>query len=403
MRVGLLGHGFVEWAGGVDFARGLASSLLEADSTIELHAIVPSRRPGPGAEQMLRRAYRSARRWVGRASAPATPLDPRRVAEFATPDGHALALHPVDDGAPALAALGRRLALDVLLPSISALPSSVGMPWVGYLYDFQHRHLPHLFAPADRQMRDKAFSAVLEQARAVVVNSRAVADDARRFHPQARAKLFALPFNAAPQPGWLDCDDEVVQRLGLSDPYFIVCNQFWQHKDHRTAFEAFARLVASHSRLTLICTGPTIDHRAPGYFEALQCSLTELGIAERVNILGLVPKREQIALLKGALALVQPTMFEGGPGGGAVYDALALGVRCLVSDIAVNRELDDRNVAFFPLGDAAALATLMDSIARGPAHEAPDRVSLQQRGRARRAACGVQLLAAIEHARSADR
>ena len=77
-------------------------------------------------------------------------------------------------------------------------------------------------------------------------------------------------------------------------------------------------------------------------------------------ILGLIPKRDQIELLKGAVALIQPTLFEGGPGGGAAYDAIGLDVSVILSDIPVNLEIDCGQVAFFPAGDAEALSVLMD-------------------------------------------
>ena len=42
--------------------------------------------------------------------------------------------------------------------------------------------------------------------------------------------------------------------------YFIVCNQFWIHKDHATAFRAFARSPgAAASRVTIVLFAPGPD------------------------------------------------------------------------------------------------------------------------------------------------
>jgi glycosyltransferase involved in cell wall biosynthesis len=78
-------------------------------------------------------------------------------------------------------------------------------------------------------------------------------------------------------------------------------------------------------------------------------------------LLGLLPKAEQLALLRGSLGLIQPTRFEGGPGGGSVREAMALGTRILISDIPVNREIpsDLGWLRYFPPGDADRLAVLM--------------------------------------------
>ena len=87
------------------------------------------------------------------------------------------------------------------------------------------------------------------------------------------------------------------------------------------------------------------------YSSATSASFEKAGIKDRVQILGLIPKRDQIELLKHSCALIQPTLFEGGPGGGAVYEAFSLRVPAIVSDIPINRELpaDDLH-HFFPGG-----------------------------------------------------
>ena len=58
---------------------------------------------------------------------------------------------------------------------------------------------------------------------------------------------------------------------------------------------------------------------------------------------------------------MQPTLFEGGPGGGSVYDAIALGVPSIVSDIPINREIVSKftDVQFFKPKDSKSLSELM--------------------------------------------
>ncbi len=66
--------------------------------------------------------------------------------------------------------------------------------------------------------------------------------------------------------------------------------------------------------------------------------------------------------MRRAIALLQPTLFEGGPGGGAVADALALGVRCIVSDIETNLEIENEKVSFFHTGSPNSLAEEMMTV-----------------------------------------
>lgn len=398
MRIGILCQGFADWGGGIDFLRMVVSSLHHSNDALELHMLVPTRGPRLTAMRVLRHTFRSAKAAIGRASVVPPRPDARHLTDLANSAEQLIAVHEIDVGTSAIVRAARRLSLDVLIPAFTPLPSDFPTPWVGYVYDFQHRYFPQLFTLADCAQRDKHFSEMLENASAVIVNARTVAADIARFHPDAQAKVFALPFSAAPQAAWLVTRPSPARKYGVERPYFIICNQFWKHKDHATAFAAFAQIAATHPNIDLVCTGATGDYRDPDYFSALQRSLSRDHLSHRVHILGMVSKADQITLLKEAIALIQPTLFEGGPGGGAVYDAVSLGVRCVVSDIKVNCELLEPGISFFPAGNVSALAAQMSATVELPFAIEHRAELLLQRGKARRAACGAQILAAIEYA-----
>ena len=395
-RLGILGHTFVNWAGGLDFVRTVASSLQASGQPLELHLLLPI--DGPWFRTRMRlRAWRDGFKSSPVAAQPSRATLDAAVASF----GPGIVVHGIDLGARALRNKFRELNLDAMLPALKPLPVGPEMPWVGYVYDFQHRHLPQLFKPRQIARRERSFVEMLARAKCVIVNARAVADDIRRFIPQARAEVFALPFCPQPDPAWFDLPAPPLERLGIDagQPYFIVCNQFWQHKDHATAWRAFAELQRTHPEVHLVCTGDTSDFRDMNYFPLLMAMAEQLGIKARLHVLGLVPKREQIALLHGARALIQPTLSEGGPGGGAAYDAVSLGVPALLSDIAVNREISDAGVQFFRVGDASDLAAKMRAALDQPAPRRPEPAALISLGHERRAACGRVLLQAVAAAR----
>ncbi len=313
-------------------------------------------------------------------------------------------LHAIDLGAASLASTSKRLGLDVLLPSMQPLPASVGVPWIGYLFDFQHRHLPHFFSPAERANRDAAFERMLREARCVIVNAQDVARDVRLFYPGSTSRLFALPFSTAPGKDWFDQDPAATaMRYGVTHPYFIICNQFWKHKDHATAFKAFVEVAQRYPRVSLVCTGATNDYRYPGHFEELMSNAQRAGFVDRIHVLGLIPKLDQVALIRGSIALIQPTLFEGGPGGGAVYDSVSLGAPSIVSDIAVNREISEPTVTYFKASDPGSLAEAMDVALRRPATHNADPAELFRQGHERRIQCGRYLREAIDFAMSAKR
>jgi glycosyltransferase involved in cell wall biosynthesis len=399
-RIGILASGFLEWAGGVDFLYSVVDSIRAADEPADMHLLVVE----PSARTRVGRLWQVAcARWASPHMIRGEPKPPDGCEDLARLCG---SVHRVRRGRCFLNAVIEGLGLEVLIPSLEVLPRGLRCPWIGYLYDFQHRQLPGLFGKTERRARDRHFASMMARADAVVVNSRDTANEGRRAYPAHAAKLHSLPFNASPRDPWFDDPvrpphSVVSGTRGL--PFFMVSNQFWMHKDHATAFRAFARVAALHPGVRLVCTGETSDYRRPSHFADMRRLLDDLGVADRVSITGLLPKSEQIALLRTCVALLQPTRSEGGPGGGAVYDAVALGVRSIVSDIPVNRELStEPTVTLFPVGDADALAARMADALRRPATP-PEAADLRALGLSRRAACGRVLLDLVAEVRAAPR
>ena len=259
-----------------------------------------------------------------------------------------------------LAAAAADLELDAVFLAMRLPKPRPACALIGYVPDYQHKHLPYLFSNKEASDRDKIFGQLVMASDAMIMNARSVAEDMSRFTSKSPAALHAMPFAPNLNPEWLQDRPELLASYAIDGPYFIVCNQFWMHKDHATAFRAFAEFTKRRPDVSLICTGGTNDYRDPSYFVKLEAEAARLGLRPRVRFLGHIPKRDQIELLKHAVALLQPTLFEGGPGGGSTYEAVALGQRVLLSDLPVNHEIDSGDVRFFPCGDHVALAKLMN-------------------------------------------
>jgi glycosyltransferase involved in cell wall biosynthesis len=412
MRIGILAEGLAEWQGGIDFLRMICDCLrlVLAKDPLAMVLLYP-RTPTLEAVQRVALPWQ---RWLAE-SARRRKLQPwREILNKQWSQSSSRRIARVKDvmgsevpvlrflGDEELDTLARVQRLDCLLPSFRALSKCVRTPWIGYLYDFQHRHLPHLFSDADRAARDVQFAAMAKSARHVLVNSRAVQSDCLRFLGVQGAKFVPLPFGAAPMPDWLADQPALVAKYNLPQRYFLVSNQFWTHKNHRLVFEALHILAQTPegADVAVVCTGSIVDERDSSYFPSLQRYLRESGIADRVRILDYIPKRDQIEIMKRAMAVVQPTLFEGGPGGGAVYDAVSLGVPALLSDIPVNRELDAQGlpIRFFDPSNAAILAELMLDHVRGPQRGRKGASILISEGQERRAAVGKALVETLQAA-----
>ncbi len=294
----------------------------------------------------------------------------------------------------------RRHDLEVLLPLMNPPGKDFTEPWVGYIFDHQHRILPQFFSPQTIAYRDHNFHQMIDQARVIVVNSRAVRDETLRFYPRGKCTYVVLPFTPRTPTTWFgpEAIREVRERYGVPERYFLISNQFWVHKDHLTAFRALREAYERGPQMKevhLVCTGATRDSRFPEHFTMLTKEIGSLGLRDRVHILGHIPKQDQLALLNGALAVVQPTLYEGGPGGGSVYDAMSYGAPTIVSDILINREIEEGDITFFEVSNPSRLADRMiEHLDRR--YERPSREDLTELGRRRAARLHERLDEAVE-------
>ena len=376
VRIGVRAQGFLDWTGGTAFLCGVMQGLQGAFPDGEIHLLVADRGPKAAVIRTLTTMVNTWNRLRGGA----------RIGEdrsnLATAQSVVHFVDHVDLGAPALGRAAKRLGLDIIIPSIGPLPATFQPPWVGYIYDFQHRQLPHLFSRREQQIRDQFFKEITSKSHGIIVNSRDTARMTAELYGESRAKIHALPFCACPDPAWFR-EEATEPPWRPEAPYFMISNQFWIHKDHETAFRALALLPPRHRDVAIVCTGNTQDYRRPEHFSDLMSLVDRLGLSGRVHVMGMLPKKDQIRLMQRSVGVIQPTLCEGGPGGGATYDAVGLGVPAILSDIPINRELEDeREVCFFRAQDPESLSVAMTAALDQP-FERDSTETLLARGQAR--------------------
>jgi glycosyltransferase involved in cell wall biosynthesis len=397
IKVGILGHGFIEWGGGIDFIRIISESLVAVDDNIEIHFLFPIAGPNYQTRLQLRRVKKIIYNIIGKSYNLNMTPQSHHLEELVTSISRNTYLHKIDTGMRAIQKISSLNKIDILLPSINPLKNQK-IPWIGYLYDYQHAYYPEFFSKEEIASRNIQFKRMLSEASHVIVNAKSVLDDIKKYNPEHQAKIICLPFSAAPKIKWLKLPLIKLDKYRIKDEYFIISNQFWQHKDHITAWHAFALVLKKYPNVQLVCTGETYDYRNPKHFKNLMELADQLKIAHKILILGLINKDEQVGLIRSAIAMIQPSLFEGGPGGGAVYDAVSLGVPCIVSDIKVNRELKEPIVTFFKAGDQKSLAQVMLKKLYNKeiktATEAEDLIAL---GVMRRKECGEKLIEIVKN------
>ena len=273
-------------------------------------------------------------------------------------------------GSTSLRQLVKKKKIQVLFPLQESLGKDFPIPWIGWVPDFQHKRLPQFFSQDELHGRDDCFQKLLEESARTVVSSQDAYNDLKRWFPEAQHKVSVFPFRSVPDSRWYEpAAQKVVSHFGLPQKYLMFPSQFWAHKNHRMVFEAIRLFKEKgYSDIALVCTGHTHDYRCPDHFAGLQTFIQQEGLKRHIYFLGLIPRLEQIQLIRAAAAVLQPSLFEGWSA--LVEDARALGKRIYLSDIAVHREQDPFEANFFdpqkPQQLADALAKDWPSLRPGP-------------------------------------
>jgi glycosyltransferase involved in cell wall biosynthesis len=255
----------------------------------------------------------------------------------------------------------RSLDIDVVLPLLHCdLPPYKAA--IGWIPDFQHIHLPQLFAPQEAEGRNRIYAEIAETCQKVILSSHAVARDFGRLYPRHKEKASVLSF-----PSLFAVETEVPsisdtrQKYGIPPCYALVPNQFWKHKNHILLPSALSLLKQRRMPITTVLTGALSDYRDPSnrvVSEFLQ-DAARYGVREDVIMLGAISRGELLDLLRTAVLVIQPSLSEGW--NTTLQDAKALGVPIICSDLPVHREQCGVRAEYFNPYSAESLA---DTIAK---------------------------------------
>lgn len=259
--------------------------------------------------------------------------------------------------------------VSLLFPCQRAMSQDFRLPWLPWVWDLQHKHYPDFFSKKQRRARDYIFLRVAESAKLIVTSSEDALSDFDHFFPGYHEKFRVLHFRSFPALEWFESDAVKTRtEYNLPPSYLVLPNQFWVHKNHKVVFEATKILADRSVDVHVVCTGNTVDYRDPEHFPRLTTFVKDNNIQSRIHILGLLPRLDQIQIVRGSVAVIQPSLFEGWST--VVEDARALGKHAFLSDIPVHREQNLPAAIYFDPHDPEALADgiaeVWGSLAPGP-------------------------------------
>ncbi|MEZ4874057.1 MAG: glycosyltransferase [Flavobacteriaceae bacterium] len=229
-----------------------------------------------------------------------------------------------------------------------------GLKKVNWIPDFQEQYLPEYFSEEEIALRKSFQQDIVCQGDVAVFSSNDSLRDFEKLYPQATVATYVLPF-AVTHPQWEEMDPKTIREsYGLPEKYYFVPNQFWVHKNHQIVLEALRVLTNQGKEVHVAFSGKETDYRNKDHFQKLKDFVNQNHLEKQVSFLGFLDRKVQLCLMDKAIAIVQPSLFEGWST--VVEDAKALGKFLVLSHLPVHQEQIMENVQFFDPKNAAQLA-----------------------------------------------
>ncbi len=249
------------------------------------------------------------------------------------------------------------LNLSVLYPLVTYNESHrhLNCKVVYWMYDFQHKFLPDLFSSDEIKTRDCNFQNIVDNATRIIVSSQDSKKHFKQFYKNSNASVSVFNFVSliqASQTNPIGNDS-----LPIPENYFIVCNQFWAHKNHITVLKALDVLLKKNEPIHTVFTGKKDGETSRKTVELLTNFIDKNALQSSITFTGFISREQQIHLIQHAKAVIQPSQFEGWST--VLEDAKALQKFLIVSDIPIHREQVNQNVLFFEPDNFASLAEHM--------------------------------------------
>ena len=153
-------------------------------------------------------------------------------------------------------------------------------------------------------------------------------------------------------------EGKIGDKIKIKDPYFVFIGTLEPRKNLGRLIEAFAEFlkISQNQNFKLVLAG-----KKGWKFEPIFATIEKLGLKDKVIYLGYIGLEEKINLLKNAVALTYPSLYEGF--GLPLIEAMNLGVPIITSNIASIPELVIDNAILIDPYDIGSIKAAMQKIA----------------------------------------
>ena len=239
---------------------------------------------------------------------------------------------------------------------------------VAWIPDLQHKFYPHFLGKKRNFLRELRIKILLKNTDDLVVSSNDVKSHFRKFYSLKKdLRIHILQFVSIIKDTNFSSIETLCEQYKVPREYFMVCNQFTNHKNHFVILHALALLKSRGEKVHFVFTGKMEFRGNDEYIKSIREIVAENELEACVSFLDVIPRQDQLSLMKHAKAIVQPSFFEGWST--VIEDAICLQLPVIAADLPVNIEqLGDKGTFFNP-DDEKQLADILVSF---PTHDGTD-------------------------------
>lgn len=238
---------------------------------------------------------------------------------------------------------------------------------ISWIPDFQHKFYPKYFDLKNLVLREIRFRSIIKNTHTLVLSSYDASNHLNKFYNfKKNIKVQVLQFVSMIKDNKINDYQYVKKKYNIIDSFFLVSNQFYEHKNHFIVLNAIKELKNQKYKFQVIFSGKKEDYRNSLYFPSLLDFITQNNLESHIKILGLIPREDQLALLRNSLAVIQPSKFEGWST--IIEDAKTLSHQIICSNLPVHIEQLGNNGFYFDPDSKDELVKLMRSFLDGSVH-----------------------------------
>ncbi len=241
--------------------------------------------------------------------------------------------------------------------SHSSLTNLIRAKTLNWIADFQHLRLPNMFSSFEIIQRNKNIKNLISYSDILLLSSNSALSDFQNFYSDYK-KVRVLQFVSQPGP-FQDFNDSVLNpiksKYNIDGDYFIVPNQLWKHKNHIIIINALSSLKQHGLKIKVVFTGLLNDYRDSTYIDFIKNTITNSDVD--ILLLGLINYEDVITLIKGSIAVINPSLFEGWST--TVEECKSLGKNIILSNIPVHQEQAPEYSTYFNPENHLELANII--------------------------------------------